>query len=804
MSSIRALTAELAARSDESLRGLFTARPDLLQPPVPDFAALAARSCARVSVQRALETLDEPALQVLEAVHLTTDEDAGRSASSRSLKPLIAGSSLTALDSILKKLQALALLYRAGTSAPASYYPVSTLKEVIGLYPAGLGRRYAELVRAQPAFAERSVALVAQLAAAGHPLAAASSPAEAADALEEWLGSGGALESLLAGAPPKTVDLLRRFSSWAVGALPNAQRIVSFSDSAEQSPVDWLLARGLLVPLDSEHVELPFGVGVGLRGAIVTDFRLAPPRAELALTRASLRRNAALGSIAETLRLLTDLVQLVRAAPLATLRAGGVGVRELRRLSDGLRVEPQAAAVLLEMAALAGLLRLDVDTSHWVAEDDEWRGLPRPEQWLWVVAAWLGSDRAPSLVGEPLPAVRSGAPATINPLAGEAQRPDAPLIRLKTLGLMRELTEEAGGDAATAPVLTAEAVLARAEWSNPRLLRRFRRLVPGILAEAELLGLTGSGALTPAGLAVAEGDGSRARSLLEESLPAAVDRVLLQADLTAVAPGYLAPELSNELLTLADAEGQGPATIYRFSAASIRRALDAGRDAASILDFLGRHAATAIPQPLAYLVEDTASRYGRLHVGAAGSYLAGDDEAALAELLHHPRSAQLGLRRLAPTVLIARAGSREVAAVLRELGHSPALDDGEEQLLRLRRPAAAAALRPSLQAAGPRLADDESVAAQLAVLRSRPAVSPASAEGGPQLGIETLRRAIRQKKEVRMRIVDGQGNHRQEVLVPLAVAGGRVRVFDPRRDTERVVSVHRVMDVELIDEQPGN
>ena len=133
----------------------------------------------------------------------------------------------------------------------------------------------------------------------------------------------------------------------------------------------------------------------------------------------------------------------------------------------------------------------------------------------------------------------------------------------------------------TAPVLDAEAVLQRAEWAQPRMARRFSSLIRGVLAEAEMLGLIGSGALSQLGSAIAAGHPDDAMDILGEHLPAALNHVLLQADLTAVAPGYLAPELSEQLLLMADAEGQGPATIYRFSAASIRRALDAGQDAAA-------------------------------------------------------------------------------------------------------------------------------------------------------------------------------------------------------------------------------
>ena len=162
-------------------------------------------------------------------------------------------------------------------------------------------------------------------------------------------------------------------------------------------------------------------------------------------------------------------------------------------------------------------------------------------------------------------------------------------------------TLEATAPDGQAPVLDAAAVLERADWAQPRMARRFSSLVRGVLAEAEMLGLIGSGALSQLGAAIAAEQPDDALGILGEHLPAALNHVLLQADLTAVAPGYLAPELSEKLLTMATAEGQGPATIYRFSVASVRRALDAGQDAQAILDFLepafghGHPAAAEVP-----------------------------------------------------------------------------------------------------------------------------------------------------------------------------------------------------------------
>jgi hypothetical protein len=814
MSLIRALSKELEARSDNSLRALFAARPDLISPMAPDFAALAARASARVSVQRALERLNKPEMQVLETLHLCTNTDTGHSVSAAGLKKVIAGSTLSALDPILAKLQELALIHRADPpqgSPPTSSrqrfdLPVGSLKDVIGIYPAGLGRSYTELVRLQPAFAQRVVQLVAELHQSGLGIHPASTPMDAALALQRWTATPENLRAILSSAPERTLGLLNKFGSWAMGAVPQAQRRASVThESHDVGPIDWLLARGLLVPLDAGHVELPHSVGLALRGgAIIDDFTLSPPVPELGHTSAALRRNAAMGAIAETLRLANELLFAVREQPLTTLRSGGVGVRELRRLAESIRLGVHETAILLELCALSGLLRLDVDSSTWIQPPSlEWLSLPRQEQWLWLVNAWLASERAPSLVGQPLTGPSSStahhgaAGTTINALSAEAQRPDAPVVRRRVLEILNELTVEAAAPDGKAPVLDARAVLQRAEWAQPRMSRRFSSLVRGILEEAALLGLMGSGALTQLGSAIADAQPEQAITILGEHLPAAVNHILLQADLTAVAPGYLAPELSETLLLMADAEGQGPASIYRFSAITIRRALDAGQDAESLLAFLREHSATEVPQPLAYLIQDTASRHGRLRIGTSASFIQSDDETAISDLLQEARTSVLSLVRIAPTVLTSSASPRETARVLRELGLSPAVQEAEPAVVRFKRTTAVpGSARPVYTA--PRTAPpDDDVEAQLTVLRQHRGVpAEATGEASTQLGLETLQTAIRLKQAVTMNVVDSLGNANTETVVPVSVSGGRVRVFDPARDTERVLSIHRIIDVE--------
>lgn len=810
MSAIRALAEDLAARSDEQLRELLTARPDLALPPVPDFQALAARASTRISVQRVLEKLTAPQLQVLEALDLTTNEDSHLSTTASWLKASISGSTIKSLDVILSYLHSLALLRRATPhpGAPKAdagrkfYLPVSVLGEALGAYPAGLGRPYSTLAAQQPEFGQRLVGIVEGLRQRGLPIEKADTPSTAAHSLHHLVSDPAGWEALLADAPPQTHDLLRRFKYSPVGTIPRKAAISrAVLDNPSPTPVEWLVAHGLLVPLDALHVELPRPVGQASRGhVIVSDFQLDPVPPTPRPVPHNLRDNAAYGAVAETLRLVTELLAVAAEAPVGTLRSGGVGVREVRRVSDALRLDALATAWLLELSALSGLLVLDAATSRWGAAETDWPTLDRELQWQHLVKAWLDAERAPSLIGAPLPGGGS-----VNALAGELSRPDAPLVRRRMLEMFASLAAAESLEEAHSGAYDAEDLIGALTWHQPRLQRRFARLVPGMLKEAAQLGLVGSGALTELGHAVAAGDFDRAAARLREALPEPLSSFLLQADLTAVAPGYLDPKVARQLSLVADAEGQGPATIYRFSANSVRRALDADMDAASILEFLAHYSATEVPQPLRYLVEDTAARHGRLRIGAAWSYLRSDDETGLNALMADPRAGALGLTRIAPTVISSAATPQELALAIRDLGYSPVMEGRAREAngSHARPPVPAPSSSPT-RINQWELSEDD-LEAQLAALRGRgPAVAPKGDESVPLVGLETLRKAIRTKSSVRMGVVDSQGNERQEIFVPLSVSEGRVRVFDPRRDVERVVSIHRIMDVEIVEGSPAH
>src|SRR4029079_19781150 len=120
------------------------------------------------------------------------------------------------------------------------------------------------------------------------------------------------------------------------------------------------------------------------------------------------------------------------------LRAGGLGVRELRRLSRVLEVAEPVTALLLEVAFEAGLVShsTTVDPVYLpTTEFDAWVRRDTAERWVQLASGWLSMTRLPSLVG-----ARDDRDKTIAALSADVERHSAPALRLQLLGLLAELS----------------------------------------------------------------------------------------------------------------------------------------------------------------------------------------------------------------------------------------------------------------------------------------------------------------------------------------------------------------------------
>jgi hypothetical protein len=81
------------------------------------------------------------------------------------------------------------------------------------------------------------------------------------------------------------------------------------------------------------------------------------------------------------------------------------------------------------------------------------------------------------------------------------------------------------------------------------------------------------------------------------------------------------------------------------------------------------------------LIDDVGRQHGSIRIGPAGCYVRMADQAQAAALLAHPAASGLGLRAVAPGVLVAAVEEQEIVPLLQELGHSPAVENSAGELI---------------------------------------------------------------------------------------------------------------------------
>ncbi|EXG79509.1 helicase-associated domain-containing protein [Cryptosporangium arvum] len=778
-------TASLAdhyrALTDEQLERLFAARPDLAVPVPSDFSVLAQRAHSRMSVARALDHLDRFHLEVLDALRLVAGPN--HRADRKEAMDLLRSAPDFSVRRVLDHLVTLGLAWPDGET---TLRLPSMLDEVASRYTAGLGRPIAALIQD-----ERTDDLTPVLAALHLP----SVPQPEATALiSDAFGDPVRLTALLDACPPEAIALLERLAGGGnpVGALRDVRRPTDPNDA--DTPGRWLLVHGLLVPLDASTVELPREVGLALRG----DAPLGPVHpvepAPAAATPVAKDRidGAGAGQALEVLRQTASLLDACADDPPPVLKAGGLGVRELRRLARAAGVDEPTAALLLEIAHEAGLLARTSDADPtWLPTSsfDVWQATPAERRWAQLAGAWSSMARMPALVG-----TRDERDRAVAALSAEVTRSAAPTLRSQTLHVLVEYP---------GPLSEAD-IVGVLDWRAPRRGGRRRdEVVSEQLGEATTLGVLAQTTLTTFGKAlVTGGDPIPALAGL---LPDPVDHVLVQADLTVVAPGPLEPALSAEMALVADVESAGGATVYRVTPESVRRALDAGRSGSDLQSFFSARSRTPVPQSLTYLIDDMARRHGGLRVGAASAYLRSDDPTLLATVLADRRCADLGLRRIADTVLVSSTAVNRVIETLRACGYVPAAEDASGGLVLGWPEARRAPARPprgaprganeiSLDqdylagaAAAVRRGDEAARAARRAPVLTQPG------EADPGAALSILQQAARDRARVWLSYVDAHGGVTARIVRPVSVGAGYLRAEDDRTETEHTFALHRVV-----------
>lgn len=755
------LTDWLSSRSDDDLVRLLGLRPDLAVPLPGSMTVLAARAEQRASVLRAADDLNTLEFAVIETLAAHNAFGGGRQERPlprRRLHELLADRvSAAAVDAALAR-----LIERAVVWGTEELFVVPAAPEALP-WPMG----------------------------ATTELPDALTEPEIETALREIGGAERALLDKLATTGPR-----------------GRTRDAAPGTDAER-PIQRLLALRLLIWIDDETVELPPAVGQVLRREPVTDPHvLTPPQPQTREHSAADVNAAAAGEVGELLRHAGDVLEVVSQVPAPVLRAGGLGVRELRRIAKQTGLDEARVGLLVEVLAAARLLDKgipepppdnDAGEDFWAPTiaSDGWLEGPAARRWAVLAHAWLELDRFPWMIG-----LRDVNDKPLAALSAELRTAHAVPDRRAILAVTAEFPP--------GTAITAADVARVLSWRMPRRRRHFRiEAVERTLSEAAALGVVGRGALTSAGRALLHGTVADAEAEMDAALPEPVDHVLVQADLTVVAPGPLVPELRERIALVADIESAGAATVYRIGEGSVRRALDAGMTAAELHQLFTAHSRTPVPQSLTYLIDDVARRHGRLRVGMAQSFVRSEDPALLAEVLAAPVAGQLALRAVAPTVAISQAPLGEVLEQLRAAGFSPAGEDSSGAIVDLRPRGARLSTRPNERHAW-RPTPPSAEQLRLLVGELRAGEKAARSRSGQRVrsdGTRTstaatlalLQLAVRVRRPVHIGYVDAQGVATQRIVEPVRVAGGQLDATDPDTGAIRHFTLHRIASVALVE-----
>lgn len=296
--------------------------------------------------------------------------------------------------------------------------------------------------------------------------------------------------------------------------------------------------------------------------------------------------------------------------PMPWNSARGVGRRALTERAQTMGVPYDDLVCWLELAAVAGLVGTADSEVRPAGASAAWLVAPAPEMWTSLVRPWLASDRTLMLCRpEELGAVTS------------AGRPRTALHRRNVL------------QAWPAGRITTEGLREHLAWQRPRMVEAVAQ-GSDVAAELEHLGLL-VGGLPTAALTALPDDVETAAA----SLPPAAERALIvQPDLTVIAPLNVDTPTWTLLHDVSRLESWGPVTMHRIDAASLRAAV-ARRSPSEVLQALTAASRTPLPQSLEYLVND-AARSQPVRIRRATLVQAGEDDAGALR--------ELGLQEVAP------------------------------------------------------------------------------------------------------------------------------------------------------------
>ena len=456
------------------------------------------------------------------------------------------------------------------------------------------------------------------------------------------------------------------------------------------------------------------------------------------LSAAEIDRDASL-AIFDVIQALTELIFELEQRYIREVGKRGVGLPDVKRLAAHLSKSNEYAKQVFELAQFANLA--EIEGSRWQLGQraENWISWSDRERWSHLAETWL------SLLGD------------------EAAR--ELLAILPAESFERRLAEVYPFADSTA----TNRIKKVAEIAN----------LIGLIANSQAtswLGLLSTSLQTASERAIA-------------GLPSAAERVIIQADLTLIAPSPLPTELEISLRRFADTEQIGMASSYRLSALSVSHGLETGLAIDEIRALLLRLSAKELPQPVDYLLKEAESRFARLKVYAiksgAHSQIVSTDKILLAEIHNDQRLKPFALHFDEAGSLHSRFEAELVYFALREANFVAVRVDENGTVLSPQKLSSKNKVSEQRQS----VVED--------ITRMREADTQGTSDPDDDDLLRQIQLAIKYKAKMVIVLKTSNGEQVEYLVEPVGVANGRLRAKDRKADLERTLPLSSVVSISI-------
>lgn len=283
-----------------------------------------------------------------------------------------------------------------------------------------------------------------------------------------------------------------------------------------------------------------------------------------------------------------------------------------------------------------------------------------------------------------------------------------------------------------------------------------------------------------------------AAELLQQHLPQLQHSLIVQADLSLIAPGPLDSATESVLRQFAEIEQVSVASTYRMSPLSISHGLECGLTVESIRTMLLDLNSKPLPQPVEYLLREAETRFGRLTIaagpgGAEKAVIKSTDAILLTQVLNDSRLRAFAFQATTASSISTRFTPEVVYFGLRDHGYLAIRVDENGAVIS---PRAALSYGTGLTTSGSHPMDN-------LINGLRAADERVGKQPDDQDITRQIQLAVKNKAVLTVVAEDRTGAEVEFRILPTALANGRLRGMDKRSDVERTIPLERVKRVEL-------